>query len=543
MWWTEAELWGRSLLAFDIRTYALIDPPESGLYRDVADCHVIKWASNNEEKHYKNWEKDGHLLVTAMPTLEEVAVMVPILWTDATPFPGQKFATLEAKVEEIKKRCSVCSPMLRPVFNYKLFAIHMDRIVLEANTSGMTMPIEMLKDYFKGKQTNSVGHPSSVSSVMFALNWLQGDPTHNTMFATLNPLASVALRKRLEMTVAGFDGKTAYQFEDFAATLLQGGHKHTGGPDWPPRARVDAASNQKRSAANVLMLAKDQTTLAGDQQKLALAQKELGNAQRKLANDLADAQMRLSDCKWKLADAQKDRAEIQTQEAADYMKQANVLVKVKGDIAPDQEILSNRQQKLACDQEALANDQKQLTDGLANDLTKHARDQATLAVTQQKLAKEQVRYVVGSTNFPFGDCFTSPYDVINVKAGPSKPSISAGGFVKYLQLLNLAHIVADSGDLKWFEVEGESKESDITLILLRNCAVSSEPGYTFKDTLRKGTPPFNFVKVSKFFEKHVNVKQVDLSNWSTLSVAERATITAVERNYEDYKKIIEEMHK
>ena len=81
------------------------------------------------------------------------------------------------------------------------------------------------------------------------------------------------------------------------------------------------------------------------------------------------------------------------------------------------------------------------------------------------------------------------------------------------------------------------------MILLRNCAVSSEPGYNFKDTLRKGTPPFNFVKVSKFFEKHVNVKQVDLSNWSTLSVAERATITAVERNYEDYKKIIEEMHK
>jgi hypothetical protein len=105
VWETVSSEWPRSRLAGDKRTYALIDPPEKEEYIDSAGCHVIRWASNNAWKHYWNWDEDGSLLLTAMPTEAEVLVMIPYLWTDRAPFPGQRFDTAEAKAEEITKWC------------------------------------------------------------------------------------------------------------------------------------------------------------------------------------------------------------------------------------------------------------------------------------------------------------------------------------------------------------------------------------------------------------------------------------------------------
>ena len=95
VWQTNSSTWSLSQLAADARTYALIDPPEAAgaVYDDSASCHVIKYASNNAAKHYKNWEKDGMLLLTAMPSEAEVLVMTPILWTERTAFPGQSHDT------------------------------------------------------------------------------------------------------------------------------------------------------------------------------------------------------------------------------------------------------------------------------------------------------------------------------------------------------------------------------------------------------------------------------------------------------------------
>ena len=74
VWRTGSSTWSDSELAKDARTYVLIDPPEAAgaVYKDSPRCHVIKYASNNAAKHYKNWEKDGMLLVTAMPSEAEV---------------------------------------------------------------------------------------------------------------------------------------------------------------------------------------------------------------------------------------------------------------------------------------------------------------------------------------------------------------------------------------------------------------------------------------------------------------------------------------
>jgi hypothetical protein len=197
VWETVSSEWPRSRLAGDKRTYALIDPPEKEEYIDSAGCHVIRWASNNAWKHYWNWDEDGSLLLTAMPTEAEVLVMIPYLWTDRTPFPGQHFETAEAKAEEIMKRCHLVGWLLRITFDYKRFQAHLLKVVAESKTLGMKMDIALVKSYHEGRMTTADGEASSLSSKMYLMGPMPGDVSHETMFANLNPLAAFVLRERL----------------------------------------------------------------------------------------------------------------------------------------------------------------------------------------------------------------------------------------------------------------------------------------------------------------------------------------------------------
>ncbi|KAJ1391292.1 hypothetical protein B484DRAFT_408777, partial [Ochromonadaceae sp. CCMP2298] len=121
VWRTHSETWRKSELAKDERVFALIDPPEQngGNYKDSADCHVIKFASNNSERHYHNFHKDGLLLITAMPTEDEVVAMIPVLWSNKiSPTSGKQFDTDESKVDEIKQRMKFVGCMPRYLFYY-----------------------------------------------------------------------------------------------------------------------------------------------------------------------------------------------------------------------------------------------------------------------------------------------------------------------------------------------------------------------------------------------------------------------------------------
>ena len=105
VWRTDADLWTRSELSKNQRSFALIDPPENGLYSRAADCRVQLIASNNEERHIKNAEKDGVVLLMKVPTIDEILSMREILWTDKTPISGQNFVDDESMEEELTIRC------------------------------------------------------------------------------------------------------------------------------------------------------------------------------------------------------------------------------------------------------------------------------------------------------------------------------------------------------------------------------------------------------------------------------------------------------
>ena len=233
VWRTKASSWADSELAADIRAYALIDPSESGPYADVAACHVIKWASNNAPKHYPNWSKDGHLLVAAMSTLEEVLVMVPFLWDDsATPYPHQlagdpeRFDSLEARREEIKKRCELAGTILRVVFDHAKFTNHLRAVDARAKVDGMTMEPASLLSHLRGAVTTAEGDQSSVSSLLYLFG--PGPDGPETMIIKFNPVAMLLLRRQLEVTISAKDYEQAYDFENITTAILQQGGEFDG---------------------------------------------------------------------------------------------------------------------------------------------------------------------------------------------------------------------------------------------------------------------------------------------------------------------------
>ena len=263
VWRTKASAWSDSELAADARTYALIDPPEAKdvVYKDSASCHVIKWASNNAAKHYHNWEKDGMLLLTAIPSEAEVLAMIPFLWTELTPFPDQRVATAEAKVEEIRKRCALVGCVLRIVFNHEFFQSHLLKVVAESKTLGMKMDPALLKCYYDGTMTTADGEASSVSSKMYLIGPMPGDASHKKMFAKLNPLAALVTRTQLEEAISGFNVKSAFVFEDFTRIMLKGGM--VGGVNLRSRDQVNKDSHAETSAFVC--------TLTDDQNKFVVA--------------------------------------------------------------------------------------------------------------------------------------------------------------------------------------------------------------------------------------------------------------------------------
>lgn len=92
VWSCKAEFWSRSLLVDKPNLYVLIDPPENMQYVYMARCHVIKYSLNNE-KHYRNFHKNGVILVTASPTENELVAMTRELWGENSPCKWQQLST------------------------------------------------------------------------------------------------------------------------------------------------------------------------------------------------------------------------------------------------------------------------------------------------------------------------------------------------------------------------------------------------------------------------------------------------------------------
>lgn len=95
---------------------AVIHPPKDGTYLSIGMCQVLNFMSKNAENHFRNWEKDGILLVKSMPTEKEIIAMSTVLWDDEKflhPWQNDICSLHEEKLTEIRNRIELIGPISR----------------------------------------------------------------------------------------------------------------------------------------------------------------------------------------------------------------------------------------------------------------------------------------------------------------------------------------------------------------------------------------------------------------------------------------------
>ena len=233
VWEGAAENWRSSLLVREDELFVLMDPPESGDYADGAKCRVIKYASNNQ-KHFHNIHKDGVLLVTATPELNELLAMVPVLWNDMrTPFRSQQLSTLEEKEQEVRDRAQLVGCIPRFVFDATLFVEELKRMEAQARALGQKYVgrPEVLLSYQLGETTGAEGHECAVSGRIFSVepqnkglvtDWRQ----RRSASVALKDLSTLFLKQEMEVAVRALDGADADLFERFVGDVVKRGTGH-----------------------------------------------------------------------------------------------------------------------------------------------------------------------------------------------------------------------------------------------------------------------------------------------------------------------------
>ena len=228
--WQGADVatWYKSVLAHDVRTFVLIDPPEKGAYSHACSARMIKFVPNHEDRHYHNFSKDGHLLFTSMPTVEEVLVMIPTLWNEHTAFPGQELESAEQKEEEVRRRCALVGRVPRLVFDAEQFKLHLQSITSTTAKLVANSCLQHLCEYSVGSTCGAWGPAGSDLRNHF----LMETAAHNRrrVLATLSPVTSLLLRRGLEKYLHAFEGSSTFLFWRLPPKLLRlvvpGHHKH-----------------------------------------------------------------------------------------------------------------------------------------------------------------------------------------------------------------------------------------------------------------------------------------------------------------------------
>ena len=224
-WRTRAIKFRDTNLALDPRIVAVIDPPEKGMYSSMGKCRVLKFVSNNAEKHFRNWEKDGILLVTSMPSTEEVVAMTSVVWDiEKTPHPWQhsKLETLEERISEVEKRIELVGPIPRMVFSSSLFRRAIADCRSSARKAAETITDLELCKAMRGKYTPFIEkHPMSLFSKLFHLLPQQMYPKSRVERMSivyeptlrLSAVAQFELRNLLERSIMALRKEN---FEDFS---------------------------------------------------------------------------------------------------------------------------------------------------------------------------------------------------------------------------------------------------------------------------------------------------------------------------------------
>ena len=222
VWSTDILFWDISDIAASGTAYALVDPAEGEPYTSIAPCKTLKFASNNAKKHYENFDKFGKLLIAAMPTVNEMLAMTPVLWNEkTTPITSNAFFQgIEAKKDEVRDRCALvgCSP--RAVFSGDHFEKSLAEIIKMANDVAKESRTKTLANLYFGERTFSTDKDaSSITSRLYDINPVES--SRQKPLLTLKPLVSYLWRLEGEQQVAGFDGRRAFEFEDLCGMLIR----------------------------------------------------------------------------------------------------------------------------------------------------------------------------------------------------------------------------------------------------------------------------------------------------------------------------------
>ena len=222
VWRAKAKHWNESGLVDDVRTFVLIDPPEgknNAVYDDWCQARMIKFVSNNMDRHCASSNQDGHLVFTSMPTAKQVVEMIPMLWNERTAFPGQELENLEQKQEEVRKRCALvgCVPLL--VFDAKQFKHQLKSIASTTADLVAKTGWNELCEYYVGMSCSAGGLVGSDISNHFLLE--TASPDRREVRTTLTPISSFLLRHGLEKHFRGNEGVAAFLHTRLCRKLLQ----------------------------------------------------------------------------------------------------------------------------------------------------------------------------------------------------------------------------------------------------------------------------------------------------------------------------------
>ena len=255
VWERSVANWDTTAEANDPSTVAVIDPPEgSSNYVSSASCSIVMFASNNSQNHFPNIEKDGVLLVTAMPVEEDTTAVTEFLWDPrTTPRPDDPpDPSPQDKVDEILRRSQLVGHSWRELFSWSLFRHRVPLIRSEAVAKGLSFSDHELVEYFAGRRVENVEGGASASWLFFlnpanldtsdAAGW-QSRTLGKGVELLLNPLAAAVLSDRIFTIVSQWKGtRDAAKFEDLCFSILRRGIRAEG-PNTPARSPLAPNNN------------------------------------------------------------------------------------------------------------------------------------------------------------------------------------------------------------------------------------------------------------------------------------------------------------
>jgi hypothetical protein len=144
----------------------------------------------------------------------------------------------------------------------------------------------------------------------------------------------------------------------------------------------------------------------------------------------------------------------------------------------------------------------------------------------RNLPKDEGTLVVAFGGYSLLDFATSLYEWYNAKVGKATPNINSAAFVNLMTTqLRLADQVDDE-----LQMKDEHKAAKITLTFVRN---NSSNTWKFANTFL-ATTQLDFEKLEAFFNKHVEVKFIDSSNWTPRWADQAEAMAKTRAHYQEY---------